>query len=195
MTVARRSCPKPPTAPTIARTAYPARVRYGRLAHAPRNPRAPPPAAHACRVSPSGVPAQECFMKTAMHDRSAPERIAVGLRLSPTRHGIGPKVASIRSSSRARGVSAEDQLRPVIRGHCCGRQNWIERRASTIDSLAFTCLNGQKRQALAPGFAIALTGCALAWGWEEHRCTRKSVSRGVCPATGTCSSSATPAEK
>jgi hypothetical protein len=50
MTVAPRSCPKPPTAPTIARTANPARVRYGRMAHAPRNPRAPPPAARACRV-------------------------------------------------------------------------------------------------------------------------------------------------
>jgi hypothetical protein len=124
-------------------------------------------------------------MKMAMHDRSAPERIAVGLRLSPTRWGMDPKSLPFGRLSRARGVSAEDQLRPVIRGHCCGRQNWIERRASTIDSLAFTCLNGQKRQALAPGFAIALTGCALAWGWEEHRCTRKSVSRGVCPATGT----------
>jgi hypothetical protein len=32
MTVARRSCPKPPTAPTSARTANPARVRYTRLA-------------------------------------------------------------------------------------------------------------------------------------------------------------------
>ena len=85
-------------------------------------PRAPPPAAHACRVSPSGVPAQECFMKMAMHDRSAPERIAVGLRLSPTRRGMDPKSLPFGRLSRARGVSAEDQLRPVIRGHCCGRQ-------------------------------------------------------------------------
>jgi hypothetical protein len=121
MTVARRSCPEPPTAPTIARTANPARVRYGRLAHAPRNPRAPPPAAHACRVSPSGVPAQECFMKTAMHDRSAPERIAVGLRLSPTRRGMDPKSLPFGRLSRARGVREEDQLRPVSRGHCCDK--------------------------------------------------------------------------
>ena len=35
MTVASRSCPKLSTAPTITRTAYPERFRFGRLAHVP----------------------------------------------------------------------------------------------------------------------------------------------------------------